>query len=561
MRNNLPVTQKELQLSDSDLLISRTNLQGKITYANPAFVRISGFTLDELINADHNLVRHPDMPPAAFADFWSTIKQGRVWNGLVKNRCKNGDHYWVRANVVPIQEDGKVIGYASLRARPERREVEQAERVYREWREGAGKRYRLQRGHILRRGLLPAIWRVNWGSTKAHIYWLLAFSVASIMALAIPHGLQEYELAIRALAGMAIIGVILLGVTQQRRVSKAMSESRRFVLQVAAGNLTVKVPDHDHDAIGELMEALSAMKKGLGGIVDDVNAGIDRVRPAVSDIRISNEEIGRRSDDLAASVQQTAASSEELTATVRQNSDNAHQASGLSLSNVQEVESAGEAMNHVVQRMSAITASAKQMADMVSVIDAIAFQTNILALNASVEAARAGEQGRGFAVVAGEVRNLASRSSEAAKEVHRLINISNQEIEKGSKVVAETETAINRVVTASRQVNDIMEEITSASREQSHGISQIGDAINQMEQSLQHNALQLQSTNTATQALESQTIQLVNAIRAFRTKPSGRELSAEIDLSSATSHPALRAHSAPSAAAGEWSSFTTNEKC
>ena len=138
VRSNFPVTQNELQLDEADLLISRTNLQGKITYANPAFVRISGFTLDELINADHNLVRHPDMPPAAFADFWSTIKQGHVWTGLVKNRCKNGDHYWVRASVVPIEEEGSVIGYASLRVRPERRDVEFAERIYADWREGRG---------------------------------------------------------------------------------------------------------------------------------------------------------------------------------------------------------------------------------------------------------------------------------------------------------------------------------------------------------------------------------------------------------------------------------------
>ncbi|MYL23973.1 PAS domain-containing protein [Halomonas alkaliantarctica] len=529
MRSNFPVTQREVQLSESDLLISRTNLQGKITYANPAFVRISGFTLDELIDADHNLVRHPDMPSAAFADFWDTIKQGHVWTGLVKNRCKNGDHYWVRANVVPIQEAGSVVGYASLRVRPESKDVEHAERIYREWQEGGGKRYRLYRGRILRRGPLAALGRINWVSTKAHTYWLTAFSVASILALAIPQGFRENNATTLTLASIMALVVVVLGLTQQRRVAKSMGASRRFVLQVAAGNLTVHVPDHSHDAIGELMEALSSMKKGLGGIVEDVNAGIDRVRPAVSDIRISNEEIGLRSDDQAASVQQTAASTEELTATVKQNADNAHQASVLSLSNVREVESAGEAMNQVVQRMAAITASAQQMSEMVSKIDAIAFQTNILALNASVEAARAGEQGRGFAVVAGEVRNLASRSSEAAKDVHQLINASHKEIDKGSQVVSETETAIGRVVAASRQVNDIMEEITAASREQSNGIAQIGDAINQMEQSIQHSALQLQSTNDATKALESQTTELVNAIRAFRTKPTGKELTAETD--------------------------------
>jgi len=564
VRSNLPVTQSEVQLNESDLLISRTNLQGKITYANPAFVRISGFSLDELIDADHNLVRHPDMPPAAFADFWNTIKQGHVWTGLVKNRCKNGDHYWVRANVVPIEEAGNVIGYASLRVRPEREEVEHAERVYREWREGAGKRYRLYRGRVLRRGLLATLSQLNMVSTKAHTYWLTAFSLASIMALAIPQGLRDNNPLILTVASIMALTVVVLGLTQQRRVANAMNESRRFVLQVAAGNLTVSVPEHSHDAIGELIEALSSMKKGLGGIVEDVNAGINKVRPAVSDIRISSEEIGLRSDDQAASVQETAASTEELTATVKQNADNAHQASVLSLSNVKEVESAGEAMNQVVQRMSAIAASAQKMSEMVSTIDSIAFQTNILALNASVEAARAGEQGRGFAVVAAEVRNLASRSSDAAKEVHRLINTSHEEIEKGSQVVSETESAISRVEAASRQVHTIMEEITAASHEQSHGISQIGDAINQMEQSVQHSALQLQSTTDATKALENQTIQLVNAIRAFRTKPTGRELTAEISRSgSDIPSPAYRSLPRPLTSSprdDEWVSFVNHDR-
>lgn len=529
MRSNFPVTQHEILLSESDLLISRTNLKGKITYANPAFVRISGFTLDELIDADHNLVRHPDMPPAAFADFWNTIKQGHVWTGLVKNRCKNGDHYWVRANVMPIQEAGNVIGYASLRVRPERREVEHAERIYREWRKGGGKRYRLYRGRVLRRGALAAISRINLGSTKAHTYWLTGFSIASIMALATLQGLRENNLVVFTMACIMALTVAVLGLTQQRRVAKSMKESQHFVLQVAAGNLTVHVPEHGHDAIGELMEALSLMKKGLGSIVVDVNTGIDKVQPAVSDIRISNEEIGLRSDDQAASVQQTAASTEELTATVQQNADNADQASVLSVSNVREAESAGVAMNQMVTRMAAITASVQQMRKMVSTIDAIAFQTNIIALNASVEAARAGEQGRGFAVVAGEVRRLASRSSKAAKEVHQLINTSHEEIDKGSQEVSQTESAIGRVVVASRQVHEIMEEITAASREQSNGISQIGEAIKQMELSVQHSALQLQSTNQATKALEGQTIQLVNAIRAFRTNPAGSELTAEIN--------------------------------
>ncbi|WP_404298419.1 methyl-accepting chemotaxis protein [Halomonas sp.] len=536
MRSNLPVTQVEHILAEDDLLISRTNLNGQITYANPAFVRVSGFDLEELLGANHNLVRHPDMPPAAFKDFWDTIQKGEVWSGLVKNRRKNGDHYWVRASVVALREQGCVVGYASLRIKPSVAEVKQAEVVYGAWRSGKGKAYTLHRGQIRRRHVLACLGRVQWRSATLQTRLLTLIASLSILGLTL-HQWRLVEDPVLASAGLLSLLVVLgLGIAVRRRVSHAIETSRAFVLQVAAGNLTVEPPPHGNDDIGQLVEALSTMKKGLGVIVSDVNHGIEKVRPSVAGIRQSNESISSHSDDLASSVQETAASTEELTATVKQNADNAQQASQLALSNAREVQSAGDGMALVVKRMAAITDSARRMAETVSLIDSIAFQTNILALNASVEAARAGEHGRGFAVVASEVRALANRSSEAAKEIHSLIKTANGEIEAGGKVVGETEAAISRVVEASNRVNDIMGEISAASLEQSSGIAQIGTAVNIMEQGVQHTAGQLQSTQGATEALEQETHHLLNAIRAFRTTGNGTELSLEISamISSST---------------------------
>ncbi|MCG6657013.1 PAS domain-containing protein [Halomonas campisalis] len=528
MRNILPVTQNEYPLADDDLLISRTNLKGEITYANPAFVRVSGFCLEELLGANHNLVRHPDMPPAAFANFWETIQRGEVWSGLVKNRRKNGDHYWVRANVVAVKEQGRVVGYASLRVKPGAAEVAQAEAVYAAWREGRGKGYTLQRGQIRRRHPLSWLAGLQWRSLTLQTRLLTLLAAVTIGGLLHHQWRLSGELLPLAAGLAGLAGVLGLGLGVWSGIPRAIDRLRGFVLQVAAGNLTVEPPAQRRDDMGRLVEALATMKKGLRGIVQDVNQGTGRVSPSVAGIRQSNASITHESEALAASVQQTATGTEQLAATVTQNADNAQQASRLARSNVQEVQGAGEGMARVVERMASITESAKHMAETVSLIDTIAFQTNILALNASVEAARAGEFGKGFAVVASEVRSLANRSSEAAKEVHRLIQTTNGEIEAGAKVVEDTESAIARVVEASNRVNDIMSEISAASTEQSGGIAQIAGALSQMEQGGQHTTSQLRATDAATQALEAETHQLINATRAFRTVSDGRELRPEI---------------------------------
>ncbi|WP_146803539.1 methyl-accepting chemotaxis protein, partial [Bisbaumannia pacifica] len=182
MRNNQPVTRREYPLDEHTFLISRTDLKGRITYANPAFVEVSGFSREELIGAPHNLVRHPDMPEAAFANLWETLKEGETWTGVVKNRCKNGDFYWVHASVTPIVENGETVGYASVRVKPSREEVTQAEAAYAEIREGRGKHLTLHRGRLRRRGVMAKLKRVNLGSMRARISGMVAISMVLMLA-------------------------------------------------------------------------------------------------------------------------------------------------------------------------------------------------------------------------------------------------------------------------------------------------------------------------------------------------------------------------------------------
>ncbi|AVI61479.1 methyl-accepting chemotaxis protein [Halomonas sp. GFAJ-1] len=465
MRTNLPVSNVEYAYAEDDLLISRTNLKGEITYANPAFVQVSGFSLDELLGENHNLVRHPDMPPAAFKDFWETIRQGKPWSGLVKNRRKDGDHYWVRANAMAIQENGRIVGYASLRTKPSAVEVQHAEKVYHAWKNGKGKNYTLYRGQIRRRHPLAFLGRFKWGSATLQTRLLTLVAGLSIGWLTFNQWQLSQDLSHLLIGGILLTVVAGLGLSVWNKVRRMVETSRAFVLQVAAGNLAADVPPHQNDDFDRLIDALVTMRKGLSAIVSGVNDGINKVNPSVADIRHSNEFIAQRSDDLASSVQETAASTEQLTVTVKQNAENAQQASHLATTNMQEVQNAGESMAQVVQRMNAITASAQQMDHSVALIDSIAFQTNILALNASIEAARAGVHGKGFAVVASEVRSLAKRSSEAAKEIHQLINTSNGEIAAGVKFVEATEQIIERVMQASQRVNNFMSEISAASQE------------------------------------------------------------------------------------------------
>ncbi|AFL72506.1 methyl-accepting chemotaxis protein [Thiocystis violascens] len=884
MRTNLPVTDTEHLMLDDQLIVSSTDLKGRITHFNRDFLDISGFSKEELLGAPHNLVRHPDMPAAAFEDLWKTVKTGRPWTGLVKNRCKNGDFYWVEANVSPLRENGAVTGYISVRRKPTREQIAAAEAIYERLRAGkpaqpwlsrfmsrlndiaisralpgglvlisllfilaagfslfglrqasdqvrriseqtqvleeayndmyghglqmvAAMRYLLTeptdkqaRDNVGKSGIVFAkalddARRVSAGDANAkqrldaiaegrqrHVdaqaqvlrrldagemadakqvyneqdnaiwrayrilimdglkqvrqdsqlerdafmasavqaeraaigFSLLAVIVGTLLGFwlvrkitvplkvtlghleAISNGdyttriaaihqdeLGEMLLAVKSvqarldydiqearriarenlrvrsgldsltlpatisddrnrliyinsaaqalwqgmapeiarrcpgfdvnrmlggslaeyfedeqaraiyrseLSGTCTVEMVLAGrnlhliaspvqdgtgiycgrvtqwadrtaeVTAEREIAGIVEAAasgdftRRielagkdgFFLQLAEGlNRLVEIVAagltdvaHVLNAIaqGDLTQSMEADYAGtFGQLKDDTNLTVERLREvigrileasesigsAASEIAAGNADLSGRTEEQAASLEETASSMEQLNATVRQNAQNANQANQLAQTANAVAARGGEMVHQVVGTMGAIQESSKKIADIISVIDGIAFQTNILALNAAVEAARAGEQGRGFAVVAAEVRNLAQRSAQAAKEIKGLITDSVAKVEDGAKLASQTGGTMDEIVTGFRQVVTLVDEITQASREQSTGIEQVTQAVAQMDEVTQQNAALVEEAAAAAESLEDQTRVLSQAVAMFKVDGHG----------------------------------------
>ncbi len=890
MKNNQPVTTVEYVLKETDSIVSKTDLKGQIAYINEDFLRISGFSEPELIGKPHNIVRHPDMPPEAFADLWASLKANRPWTGIVKNRCKNGDFYWVLANVTPIYESGQCIGYMSVRSKPSQEQIRTAQSAYMMFRSGHAGGLRIVDGQVVKPSLLARLNLLKNASIKLRM--LIVLLAMAVVLLAIGGngllGMSKTNEGLRTVyedrtvpAGQLgdvkvkvqhMRTAILTGFTFKKEISKQHEEIEKDIAEsnklwdayvatymtpeekkladkfaedykrcigegvrptmalqradkkdepeqfywehmrplckpategidalvklqldvakqeyhdaenryastrnttvalillailltiwalltvfrgvispigkvvgllqlVAQGKYNNSIEVKRHDEIGKLLEALKSMQIKLGFDVADalrisnenlrIKIGLDNVstsvmisdperniiymnkavhelmRAAESDLRkelpnfnaatlmgssidqfhknpahqksmlaslssthrkqievggrtfalaanpvinergtrlgtalewndrtaevavekevagiveaavmgdfteriamqgkegffkqlgeginklmetsdrglqevvrmlgslargdltdhISNEYAGtfgqlkndanatsaqlkeiigqikdatdtintasreiaagnsnlsQRTEEQASSLEETASSMEELTSTVKQNAENAKQANQLAIGASDIASKGGAVVGQVVTTMSSINESSRKIVDIISVIDGIAFQTNILALNAAVEAARAGEQGRGFAVVAGEVRNLAQRSAAAAKEIKQLIGDSVEKVEGGSKLVAQAGQTMEEIVTSIKRVTDIMSEITAASQEQSQGIEQVNTAITQMDEVTQQNAALVEEAAAAAESLEEQAQNLAVSVATFK---------------------------------------------
>ncbi|MGY4878743.1 methyl-accepting chemotaxis protein [Vreelandella aquamarina] len=675
MRNNQPVTRQEYLLNEDDVLISRSDLEGTITYANSVFISVSGYSHQELIGAPHNMLRHPDIPPPVFADLWKTLKAGHTWQGTLKNRRKNGDFYWVQATVAPLNDDGKVVGYTSVRRPASRKDIQRAERIYADiMQKGNLRGIKLHRGAIHRSGVIGWLGRFSFSSMQAK---LISMVLVSVVLLAVAGGLGVYGLVVsgerlarlsqagledvaslqsierafnqqvnalepavrnprgadipalmaawkdsetrlasrwqsysksgqttlpgvesfqqqfnqlregisntysaldegsgfeayehfndgvlplldeiqasadnlvaneRAFAanlmeeadagrqkmliaqsGVLVVGItimVLLSMLILRAMIRSINDARRVTFQIAAGNLATRINLERKDELGDLLNSIRTMRASLSSIVSDVEKRVKVVTPAARRIAKENEDLASRTEQQASSLQETASSMEQITATVQQNTGNARQASKLAGENAAATRDTGEQMQQLVQRMERIAERSFKMNEIIGVIDGIAFQTNILALNASVEAARAGEAGRGFAVVASEVRQLAGRSANAASEIRQLIDASHSEIKGGSEAAKEAEASIEKVVAQVMKVSDLMEEITLASEEQSSGIAQINTAVTEMDHVTQQNASRVQSIAESASQLTQQAYELANVVAAFRVEGNQEE--------------------------------------
>ncbi|MDD5581266.1 MAG: methyl-accepting chemotaxis protein [Methylobacter sp.] len=698
MKINMPVTDKEVLMPKGTVLVTKTDLKGIITYANDAFVKISGFSRDELVDSAHNIVRHPDMPPAAFEDLWKTLKNGKPWAGIVKNRTRNGDYYWVEANVTPIYGNGQMQEYLSVRYAPSREQIEKAEQLYKKlnantakmrlagW---AAKIKLIREMAIWKKGalaltalLLPGLFLMyqlflakNYVALALVALPLVIGTVVAVNLYRLVHNSLETLIGVyyrylnnsfkssldldrndqfgdsyRALfaLGQKFNSDIAFGKENEMHLREKDIINRDFVSQIEAisksqpviqfnmdgtiitandlfldvmgyslaeikgqhhrifaepsvaqsaeyrqfweklnrgeadtgeykrigkGGKTIylrasynpildvngkpyKVVKYASDvtketitnqvlervfadigsimrnlANGDLTRNITHQYNGIyGECKDNINEAVAKfnevfiqIRDAANFIDNSSQEIAsgnnnlsQRAEQQAANLEETAASMEELTSIVKNNAHNAHEANEVANSAKQKAVRGGEVVNSAIAAMQEINESSNKIAQIISVIDEIAFQTNLLALNASVEAARAGEQGRGFSVVATEVRNLAQRSANAAKQSSELIQSSVQKVRAGTAFVNETGAALNDIVASVAKVSEFVAQIASASAEQSAGIEQVNKAVAQLDEITQQNAALAEQAAAGSISMSEQSTNMAHLLNFFK---------------------------------------------
>lgn len=524
MRQNLPVTNTEFQFPDGMTLVSTTDLKSHITYCNPAFIAVSGYAREELLGQPHNVVRHPDMPPEAFRDMWTTLQSGSPWSAMVKNRRKTGEHYWVMANATPVLENGQPVGYMSVRTKPTREQVAQAEALYARMRAESASgnvTLALSRGRLVRtgwRGLLQRWTEPTLGRKMGAIALALAFAVQLAEHLTEGRSGAWQWLALGVTSGLALAAAAWM----RQMMVAPLGEAVTFANRMAAGDLGAQLTTRHRGEFGELARALNQLNVNLRAVVSDVRHEVEGVQVASSEIAAGNHDLSARTESQASSLEETAASMEELSSTVEHSANAAREAASLSERASQVAREGNEAMHKVVQTMEEIHKSSSRIGEIIQVIDGISFQTNILALNAAVEAARAGEQGRGFAVVAGEVRNLAQRTLTAAKEIKVLIDDSAAKVSQGSELVHGTGRTMGQVVSAVEQVNSLISDITSTAREQSMGLSQINQVVGQLDSVTQQNSAMVEQLAAAASSLQTQAVVMQESVRIFKLESAAR---------------------------------------
>lgn len=506
MRLNLPVTPVEQRFPSGQRLISATDTASLITYCNPEFAAISGYSDAELIGSPHNLVRHPDMPPAVYELMWRYLKAGKSWMGIVKNRCRNGDYYWVNAYVTPILEGGRVVGYESVRVCPTREQVARAEALYARMRTGQAVLSAPRRLGLLVQALaLP-----------------LAGGLLALVANQLWPGLVGQGLTVGLFMAYGLWARNALGRQIQQVVEGAEGTFADPVaaltysdLPGAAGQLQLMLISEE----ARLKTALTRLSDLAGQMAVAAHDAGQLSRSTEAALLEQRAE----TDLSATAMNQMAASIGEVANHVQLTAAEAHTAHQLAEQGSQVADASGAAIRtlastvtQINQAVSHLAGQTGAIAEAAGMIRGIAEQTNLLALNAAIEAARAGEQGRGFAVVAGEVRTLAQRSAQAAKEIKALIDDSGNRVNAGTALVHEAGETMAEIVSAVTRVTDIMGEIASASDEQSRGIDQVGQAVAEMDRVTQQNASLVEESASAAAALEEQAARLNQTVAVFK---------------------------------------------